>query len=183
VFSSILSDSCLIIHPVSKLLRNWDVFIENRNICGTYCEGCSQLLPSNISDGHCCFREHSKHSFLMHRRFQPSRQHSDALIRLCLAILAGADCRTSESLLLSMSYPSSLILFMCFLCLRKLFIILWTCEIFFVLFFYKTYTLRTVIIKLLMILVKMFPSFFYFLALIVPNLTWHCLFMICLLIN
>ena len=101
----------LIIHPVSKLLQNWDV-LWNRNICGTYCEGCNQLLPNNIFDGHCYFLERNKHSFLMRRHFQLSHQHFDGLIRLCLAILAGdLDYHTSETLLLSMSYPSSLFLF------------------------------------------------------------------------
>jgi hypothetical protein len=98
--------------PCQQTTSELRCFLENRNICGTYCEGCSQLLPNNISDGHCCFRERSKRSFLMRRHFQTSRQHFDALIRLCWAILAGADCRTSESLLLSMSYPSSLICFL-----------------------------------------------------------------------
>lgn len=81
----------------------------NRNICDTYCEDCSQLPPSNIFDGHCCSLKHSTRSSPMRQHFQPSCQHSDELIRLCLAIPAVAGCRTSDSLRLSMSYPLSLI--------------------------------------------------------------------------
>lgn len=142
----VLSDSILIIHPVSKLLQNWDV-LWNRNICGTYCEGCNQLLPNNIFDEHCYFLERSKHSFLMRRHFQPSRQHFDGLIRLCLAILAGdPDCHTSDLLLLSMSYPSSL--FFYFL-IKSFFILQNLWKLLFFCFVYLTSTLKTVIIKLL----------------------------------
>lgn len=80
--------------------------MKESNENGTYCEDCNQLLLLNsIFDGHCCFLKHNKHSFLMHLRYQPSRQHSDELIRLSLATQVIFDYHTNDLLRLSMSYP------------------------------------------------------------------------------
>lgn len=83
-------------------------FVARRKHSGTYCGGCNQLLPSSISDGHCCFLKRSKHSFRMRLHLQPSCQRSDGLIRRCSAIRVTSGCRTSDWLLRSMSYPLSM---------------------------------------------------------------------------